>query len=110
MLDKQLLKGTIPLLALSLLAKRDHYGYDLIKAMDAGSHGAFRFSEGTLYPVLHGLERDGRLTSVWEKAGGRKRKYYRITDKGRAELAERGEQWALFTASVAAILKGDDHD
>ena len=109
MLDKQLLKGTIPLLVLSLLDRRDHYGYDLIKSIEAGSNGAFRFSEGTLYPVLHGLERDGRLTSVWEETGRRKRKYYRITDKGRAELAERREQWALFTSSVTAILKGDEN-
>lgn len=105
MLDKQLLKGTIPLLVLSLLAEKDRYGYDLIKAMEDGSRGAFRFSEGTLYPVLHRLERDGRLTSAWEEIGRRRRKYYRITGKGRAELADRREQWTLFTTSVAAILE-----
>lgn len=110
MLDKQLLKGTIPLLVLSLLATKDRYGYDLIKSMEDRSDGAFRFSEGTLYPVLHGLERDGRLTSVWEETGRRRRKYYRITEKGRAELTARREQWTLFTSSVAAILDGADDD
>jgi DNA-binding PadR family transcriptional regulator len=106
MLDKQLLKGTIPLLVLSLLASKDRYGYDLIKSISDASDGVFRFSEGSLYPVLHGLERDGRLTSVWEETGRRRRKYYRITEKGRAELAERREQWTLFTTGVAAILDG----
>lgn len=110
MLDKQLLKGTIPLLVLSLLASEDRYGYDLIKSMEDRSHGAFRFSEGTLYPVLHSLERDGRLTSVWEETGRRRRKYYRITAKGRAELTARREQWLLFTTSVAAILDGAGDD
>jgi PadR family transcriptional regulator PadR len=110
MLDKQLLKGTIPLLALSLLATKDRYGYDLIKSMEDRSDGAFRFSEGTLYPVLHALEREGRLTSVWEETGRRRRKYYRITDQGRAELATRRAQWTLFTTSVAAILDGAGDD
>lgn len=110
MLDKQLLKGTIPLLVLSLLSTKDRYGYDLIRSMEDSTNGAFRFSEGTLYPVLHSLERDGRLTAAWAETGRRRRKYYRITEKGRAELAARREQWTLFTASVAAILAAADHD
>ena len=106
MLDRQLLKGTIPLLVLSLLASKDRYGYDLIKSMEHQSNAVFRFSEGTLYPVLHSLERDGCLTSLWQDTGLRRRKYYRITERGRAELARRREQWRLFTTSVAAILDG----
>jgi DNA-binding PadR family transcriptional regulator len=104
MLDKQLLKGIIPLLALSLLSDEDRYGYQLIKAMDELTAGAFRFAEGTLYPVLHSLERAGALRSEWEKASGRKRKYYHITSRGRLELEDRQAQWQQFNHAVTAVL------
>lgn len=103
--DKQLLKGTIPLLVLHLLAQADLYGYQLIKSLEQISAGVFRFSEGTLYPVLHSLERDGMLRAYWRDSNsGRKRKYYAITDRGRRELAGRTAEWHTFTGAVDAVL------
>lgn len=104
-IDKQLLKGTIPLLVLHLLAQADLYGYQLIKALDQISSGAFRFSEGSLYPVLHTLERDGMLHAYWHQAdSGRQRKYYAITERGRRELVERRSQWRSLTVAIDAVL------
>ncbi|PFG17546.1 PadR family transcriptional regulator [Propionicimonas paludicola] len=104
-IDKQLLKGTIPLLVLHLLAQADLYGYQLIKALEQISSGAFRFSEGSLYPVLHTLDRDGMLHAYWRQAeSGRQRKYYAITDRGRRELVERRSQWRNLTVAIDAVL------
>ncbi|MCB0913621.1 MAG: helix-turn-helix transcriptional regulator [Propionibacteriaceae bacterium] len=103
--DKQLLKGTIPLLVLHLLTQADMYGYQLIKSLEQISAGIFRFSEGTLYPVLHSLERDGLLRAYWRVSDvGRKRKYYAITDRGRRELGHRTAEWQTFTGAVNAVL------
>ncbi len=109
--DKQLLKGTIPLLVLHLLARDDLYGYQLIKSLEQVSTGVFQFSEGTLYPVLHSLERDGMLRAYWRVSEvGRKRKYYAITDRGRRELMGRTAEWRTFTGAVDAVLAEEiDH-
>lgn len=103
--DKQLLKGTIPMLVLHLLAQADLYGYQLIKSLDQISAGVFTFSEGTLYPVLHTLERDGQLRAYWRESDtGRNRKYYAITGRGRQELAQRLDQWRTFSDAIGAVL------
>lgn len=110
-IDKQLLKGTIPLLVLHLLAQADLYGYQLIKAVVAASGGVFTFSEGTLYPVLHALERDGHLRAYWRDSDtGRKRKYYAITPSGRIELAQRRKGWRAFSGAIEAVLTEESHD
>lgn len=107
-IDKQLLKGTIPLLVLHLLAQADMYGYQLIKSLEQLSSGAFRFSEGTLYPVLHSLERDGMLRAHWVVAeSGRRRKYYAITDRGRRDLDSRMAEWRTFASTIDAVLSED---
>lgn len=104
-IDTQLLKGTIPLLSLRLLAEADLYGYQLIKTLEQLTSGVFRFSEGTLYPVLHTLERDGMLRAYWQVAeSGRKRKYYTITDRGRRQLRNRTAEWRTFVGAVDAVL------
>ncbi len=110
-IDKQLLKGTIPLLVLHLLARADMYGYQLIKSLEQLSSGALKFSEGTLYPVLHSLERDGMLRAHWLVAeSGRRRKYYAITDRGRRDLGSRMAEWRTFAGAIEAVLSEDaDH-
>jgi len=108
-IDKQLLKGTLPLLVLRLLERADLYGYELIKTLEEGSAGLFRFGEGSLYPVLHTLERDGQLRAYWrDSAAGRKRKYYAITDAGRRELAQRRAQWRAFAGAIDSVLDAPD--
>jgi len=105
MLDTQLLKGTLPLLVLSLLSRGDLYGYQLIKEMERLSNGVFQFGEGSLYPVLHSLERDGLLQPDWREAdSGRKRKYYRLTAAGREQLGRRETEWRTLAEAVAAII------
>lgn len=104
-IDKQLLKGTIPLLVLHLLAQADLYGYQLIKTIVQASGGVFAFSEGTLYPVLHALERDGHLRAYWRDSDtGRKRKYYAITSRGLEELSQRKTEWRTFSGAIEAVL------
>ncbi len=105
-IDRELLKGTLPLLVLSLLAREDQYGYQIIKNLAETSDGVFTFKEGTLYPVLHGLERDGFVTSFWDgRAGGRRRRYYKITDAGHAELSSRLNEWRRLVRAVATTIE-----
>ena len=82
-MKKELSKGSTSLLVLSVLESGDMYGYQIIKEIEARSEFVFSLKEGTLYPILHAFEKDGYVTSYWiENESARKRKYYRITDKG----------------------------
>ena len=95
------------LLVLSLLAGEDMYGYQMITRLEEQSDHTFEMKEGTLYPVLHGLERDGAVEAYQQEAPtGRMRKYYRITRKGLRLLDEKKEEWVEFTHTVNAILAG----
>lgn len=103
--DKNLLAGSTTLLVLSLLSKGDKYGYEMIAELEARSNRAFTLKEGTLYPILHGLEADG-LVTVQEKPAesGRMRKYYRITKKGMKILEEKKAEWTFFAEKVNAVI------
>ncbi|WP_435921735.1 PadR family transcriptional regulator [Paenibacillus sp. DYY-L-2] len=102
--NKELLKGSTGMLILTLLDNRDLYGYQLIKELEQMSDGTFALKEGTLYPILHGMETERWLESYWEEAKGRKRKYYRITDSGRRQLQEKKREWHLFRGAVDRVL------
>lgn len=105
-IDRELLKGTLPMLVLSQLAAEEQYGYQLIKNLAEGSGGVFTFKEGTLYPVLHALERDGLVSSFWDgREGGRRRRYYEITAFGMANLESRRAEWQRLVDAVAAIAE-----
>ena len=94
------------LLALSLLGGEDMYGYQMIIELARLSNHVFDMKEGTLYPILHGLEAE-RLVTVREKeADGRVRKYYRITKKGLKALEAKKEEWSVFTEQVNAVIHG----
>jgi DNA-binding PadR family transcriptional regulator len=81
------------------------YGYQICKAVNVRTEGYFDLREGSLYPALHKLERDGLLKSYWEKTdAGRRRKYYEITENGKAELSRRREEWTRFSAAVERVL------
>ena len=82
-IDKSLLSGSTTLLVLSLLAEGEKYGYQMIQELAAKSDNTFQMKEGTLYPILHGLERDGCVEVLERVADGRTRRYYRLTGKGR---------------------------
>lgn len=94
------------LLVLSLLAGEDMYGYQMILELAKRSNRTFEMKEGTLYPVLHGLERKG-LVEAYQQAAptGRLRKYYHLTRKGRGHLKEETESWKTYAGAVDAVLR-----
>ena len=104
-MDTALLKGTLSLLILSLLSRKEMYGYEIAETVHSDSDGAFTWREGSLYPSLHKLEQDGLIVGEWEeKESGRKRRYYHITKHGRAALAEKRRSWADMCIAVNRIL------
>jgi PadR family transcriptional regulator, regulatory protein PadR len=98
------LKGHLDLLLLSALAEGPSHGYLLIERLRARSGGTFDLPEGTVYPALHRLERDGLLSSAWTEAAGRRRRVYRLTRRGRAALARRAGEWRSFARAVEAVI------
>ena len=87
------------MLILSLLEGGDMYGYQMIEELSRRSNDTFQMKEGTLYPILHGLEKSGCLTAYQQEAPtGRVRKYYRITKKGKNLLDEKRTEWDAFRA------------
>lgn len=106
-LSKELVKGSTVLLVLNLLKNKEMYGYEMIKNMALISQGTFLWNEGTLYPILHGLEVEGLLSSQWvTPESGRKRKYYKITSKGLKTLKDKQEEWSSFTSAMEVALGG----
>lgn len=105
-MDKELIKGSTVTLILNTLKKEPIYGYGMIKAIESKSNGVFLFKEGTLYPILHDLERKELIESFWDIENGRRRKYYRITSRGLKELDSREKEWRLFSRTMDAILGG----
>ena len=100
-------KGSTTVLILSLLTERPMYGYQLAKELASRSGGVFEFKEGTLYPALHRMEKDGLLTSYWEVVEeGPSRKYYTITEKGQDALAAKSHDWGEFARALLKVLEG----
>ncbi len=99
--------GSVSLLVLALLRGREMYGYQIIEELDRRSEHVFQMKEGTLYPVLHALEKE-RLVSAREEetAKGRTRRYYTVTEKGLRALEEKEKEWLTFSRAVTAILAG----
>ncbi len=104
-INKSLLSGSTPLLVLSLLRDGDKYGYEMVEALAQRSDETFLLKEGTLYPLLHSLEKEGLVTSYSKlAANGRERKYYALTRHGREQLEYKQEEWRLFSEKVNAVL------
>lgn len=106
-ISKDLIAASSTPLALAILAENDSYGYAIIKRVRELSGGRLEWTDGMLYPVLHRLERLGYVEARWEAAeSGRRRKYYRITSRGRAQLAEDRRQWQAVDATLRDIWQG----
>lgn len=105
-IDKELMKGSTTLLILNLLEKENLYGYQLIKKLSEESENIFNLKEGTLYPILHGLEEKGFISSYWDDTTGKKRKYYSITKQGKKQLKESKEEWKVFSSAVNKVIGG----
>lgn len=101
----QLRKGSTPLLILSTLSTRQMYGYQIIRELEQRSAGYFTMTAALLYPALHQMEADGLVESEWKPGQGRrKRKFYRITPKGRKALAANQADWQLFLTNLFKTL------
>ncbi len=111
-ISKELLKGTTALLVLRVISEEDLYGYRIMEEIAARSSDTFCLGEGTLYPILHTLEREGWVESYrGQSETGRERRYYRITAAGRLHLDARVEEWNAFTRAVNDILREEaSHD
>jgi PadR family transcriptional regulator, regulatory protein PadR len=107
-IDRDMRSGSTAIMVLTLLQDEPMYGYQIVKELARRSGGYFQFKEGTLYPALHRLEHDGFIVSERrEQASGPARKYYLLTDKGRAELNQSAEAWRTFSRKLLDLL-GDD--
>jgi PadR family transcriptional regulator PadR len=103
-LDRELKKGSAELLILSLLEARPRHGYEISKLIDSRSRGRLRFNIASLYPLLYRLEERGWLQGRWvEKAGERRRRYYRLTPAGRKVLAAQRDNWLAFVEAVSRV-------
>lgn len=103
-MDSKLLTGTVEMLILQVIAQGPSYGYEISQHVADRSRGYFEMKEGSLYPALHRLERQKLLTSAWEEADGRRRKYYRLTAPGRRALEKRRAAWTQFSNAVEGVL------
>ena len=106
-IDKSLMSGSTTLLVLSLLSGEEMYGYQMIEELSRRSNDLFQMKEGTLYPILHGLEKDRCLSSYQQEAPtGRVRKYYRLTRRGKKLLDDKRAEWGAFQQGVDSVLSG----
>lgn len=106
MQHKDLMKGNIDSLLLSLIGQQPMYGYQILRELENRSLGYFRFKEGTLYPALHRLEKIGLILSKWEMLpSGRQRRYYYLTERGMALLVEKRTQWLDFASAMNLIIR-----
>jgi len=104
--DADLARSCTDLVLLSLLIGRPMYGYEILTSLQDRGNGEFRFKQGTLYPVLYRLERQGWIEASWEEPPeGKRRKVYHVTKDGRREYRARADQWTSFTNAVRSILE-----
>ncbi len=106
-IDKSLLTGSTTTLILKLLEEKNMYGYEMIETLAKKSNHTFDLKAGTLYPILHKLEKDKLVESYEEKADNeRVRKYYNLTSKGKRVLKEKEEEWEEYSTAVNRVLNG----
>jgi DNA-binding PadR family transcriptional regulator len=108
-LSKRTLDGHVETFLLAVLEDGPSYGYQIVRELNERGDGLLRFGEGTVYPVLHRMERRGLITARWSKAeSGRPRKYYRLTRKGRRAQAEQRDQWQQLKQVMERMLEPAD--
>jgi PadR family transcriptional regulator PadR len=109
MLDRELKKGSAELLILSLVEARPRHGYEISKLIEARSDGVLRFNVASLYPLLYRLEKRGWIQGRWvEKAGQRRRRYYKLTAEGKKVLAAQRNGWEAFVEAIKRVT-GTEH-
>jgi PadR family transcriptional regulator len=105
-INKDLVAASATPLLLAILAEGDSYGYAIVKRVSELSGGELQWTDGMLYPVLHRLERQGYIKGKWAASDtGRKRKYYHLTARGKAQLAEQRQQWQMVDQALRSIWR-----
>ncbi len=105
-ISKELARGSTTMLVLNLLQYKNMYGYQIIKELSEKSENVFELKEGTLYPILHGLESKNLITSYWDESTAKKRKYYAITETGKKQLKDQKEEWITFSTGINKVIGG----
>jgi transcriptional regulator len=104
--DHEAKKGSAELIILALLEDRMRHGYEISRLVEDRSQGALRFNAASLYPILYRLEAEGLIRGRWvEKAGQRRRRYYRLMGRGRRALAERRRDWLEFVRALERVAR-----
>jgi transcriptional regulator len=104
--EKDLLRGSLDMMVLSVLRDQSQYGYVIQQKIDQASAGRVKLPAGTLYPLLHRLEAEKLIRSRWDDSTGRRRKWYDLTSKGKKRLVSQVQQWKQFTDCVSSLLQG----
>jgi PadR family transcriptional regulator, regulatory protein PadR len=105
-IERELKRGSLELIVLHLLSSGEAYGYEIVSKLTAETNGSLEVTDGTLYPVLYRLERAGSVTVRWETPErGVPRKYYRLTETGRDELARLTHEWTTFAKAMTKLLR-----
>jgi PadR family transcriptional regulator, regulatory protein PadR len=103
-MGREQLKGHLDLLLLQVIADQPAHGYQLVCALRERSGGTFDLPEGTVYPALHRLERQGLIVGEWDDQGPRRRRVYRMTADGRKGLRAHKAEWTRFAHGVSGVL------
>jgi PadR family transcriptional regulator, regulatory protein PadR len=106
MLGGDPIRGHVETMVLGALRDGPTHGYGLIVRLRELSRGAFDLKEGTVYPALHRLERDGKLESSWSLDSGRRRRVYALTPAGEKALSTEREAWKAFAQGMSGVLGG----
>jgi len=104
-INKEVLKGSTEVLLLKILAGEPLYGYEITKRLKEKSQNTFALGEGTLYPLLHKLEKKKLLESYWQEHGGRRRKYYTLTRQGKKMLTSKTAEWEVFSEAMNSVIE-----
>ena len=108
-LDRELKRGSAELLILSLVEARPRHGYEMSKLIETRSGGAVRFNVASLYPLLYRLEKRGWIEGRWvEKAGERRRRFYKLTKDGKKALATQRSIWESFVAAINRVTRPEN--
>jgi DNA-binding PadR family transcriptional regulator len=100
------MRGHIDTIVLAALGRGPAHGYALVRAVETASDGVFALGEGTVYPALHRLEKDGLISGRWAQHEGRRRRIYELTPAGWEALAERRVSFDRFAHGMRALLNG----
>ncbi|NGP43882.1 PadR family transcriptional regulator [Bacillaceae bacterium SIJ1] len=104
-MNKEVVRGSIDLLILSSVKRKDRYGYEIVQYLRKVSEGVFEMKEGTLYPALKRLEKKEWVRSYWTDGDFGRRKYYSLTGKGKTALEERHEEWTRLNDMVVKMIE-----